>query len=58
MPWLSFTYLVMRIDVGNISNAAIMNIEANHGIKQELHLSAQQVRSLYPLAMYVADVLV
>ncbi|KII90127.1 hypothetical protein PLICRDRAFT_580234 [Plicaturopsis crispa FD-325 SS-3] len=42
MPWLSFTYLVMRIDVGNISNAAIMNIEANHGIKQELHLSAQQ----------------
>jgi hypothetical protein len=31
----------MRIDINNISNAAIMNLEAGHGIKKELGLSAQ-----------------
>ncbi|KAF8580945.1 MFS general substrate transporter [Ramaria rubella] len=42
MPWLCLTYLVMRIDVNNVSNAAIINTEQGHGIKQDLHLSPQQ----------------
>ncbi|KAJ7723878.1 MFS general substrate transporter [Mycena metata] len=32
----------MRVDVTNISNAAIMNLEQNMDVKQQLHLSAQQ----------------
>ncbi|KAG6830305.1 hypothetical protein H0H87_008556 [Tephrocybe sp. NHM501043] len=36
LPWLCFTYLVMRIDVNNISNAAIMNVEVKHDIKTQL----------------------
>ncbi|KAK0432051.1 major facilitator superfamily domain-containing protein [Desarmillaria tabescens] len=39
IPWLCITYLVMRIDINNISNAAIINIEQGHGIKKQLHLS-------------------
>ncbi len=31
----------MRIDINNISNAAIINIEQGHGIKKQLHLSTQ-----------------
>jgi hypothetical protein len=42
MPWLCLTYLVLRIDVNNVANAAIMNIEQGHGIKKDLHLSPQQ----------------
>ncbi|KAF8527069.1 high-affinity nicotinic acid transporter [Gautieria morchelliformis] len=42
MPWLCLTYLVMRIDINNIANAAIMNIEEGHGIKKDLNLSPQQ----------------
>ncbi|KAK5118602.1 hypothetical protein LTR85_008067 [Meristemomyces frigidus] len=34
--WYSFVYLVMRINVSNISNTAIMNVEAGHGIKKQL----------------------
>jgi hypothetical protein len=41
MPWLCLTYLIMRIDVNNIANAAIMNLEQGTGIKQQLGLSAQ-----------------
>ncbi|KAK0462575.1 high-affinity nicotinic acid transporter [Desarmillaria tabescens] len=41
IPWLCITYLVMRIDINNISNAAIINIEQGHGIKKQLHLSTQ-----------------
>ncbi|PBK95370.1 MFS general substrate transporter [Armillaria gallica] len=41
IPWLCMTYLVMRIDINNISNAAIINIEQGHGIKKQLHLSTQ-----------------
>ncbi|KAG7446707.1 MFS general substrate transporter [Guyanagaster necrorhizus] len=41
IPWLCITYLVMRIDINNISNAAIINIEQGHGIKTQLHLSTQ-----------------
>ncbi|KAF8876114.1 MFS general substrate transporter [Mucidula mucida] len=42
LPWLCITYLVMRIDINNVSNAAIMNIEQGHGIKKQLNLSPQQ----------------
>jgi hypothetical protein len=42
MPWLCFTYLVMRIDVNNIANAAIMNLEQGHGIKKQLGLNPNQ----------------
>ncbi|ESK93306.1 phthalate transporter [Moniliophthora roreri MCA 2997] len=41
MPWLCVTYLIMRIDINNIANAAIMNLEQGTGIKQQLGLSAQ-----------------
>lgn len=34
--WYSFVYLLMRIDVTNISNTAIINIEEGNGIKKEL----------------------
>ncbi|KAE8408113.1 major facilitator superfamily domain-containing protein [Aspergillus pseudonomiae] len=41
--WYSFVYLIMRIDVTNISNAAIINIEEGNGIKKELgNLSSEQ----------------
>ncbi|KAK0240782.1 major facilitator superfamily domain-containing protein [Armillaria nabsnona] len=41
IPWLCITYLVIRIDISNISNAAIINIEQGHGIEKQLHLSTQ-----------------
>ncbi|KAJ7577022.1 MFS general substrate transporter [Mycena floridula] len=42
MPLVLLQYTIMRIDVNNISNVAIMNIEQGTNIKQQLHLSAQQ----------------
>ncbi|GAB1206467.1 hypothetical protein APSETT445_005156 [Aspergillus pseudonomiae] len=42
--WYSFVYLIMRIDVTNISNAAIINIEEGNGIKKELgNLSSEHI---------------
>lgn len=41
--WYSFVYLIMRIHVSNITNTAIINLEAGHGIKKELgNLTSQQ----------------
>lgn len=41
--WYSFVYLIMRIDVTNISNTAIINSEEGNGIKKELgNLSSEQ----------------
>lgn len=41
--WYSFVYLLMRIEVTNISNTAIINIEEGNGIKKELgNLSSGQ----------------
>lgn len=41
--WYSFVYLIMRIDVTNITNTAIINIEEGNGIKKELgNLSSEQ----------------
>lgn len=41
--WYSFVYLIMRIDVTNITNTAIINIEEGNGIKKELgNLSSGQ----------------
>lgn len=34
--WYSFVYLIMRIHVSNISNAAIINLEQGTGIKKQL----------------------
>ncbi|KEZ45632.1 hypothetical protein SAPIO_CDS1990 [Scedosporium apiospermum] len=34
--WYAFVYLIMRIHVGNISNAAIINLEQGTGIKKQL----------------------
>lgn len=34
--WYSFVYLIMRIHVSNITNTAIINLEAGNGIKKEL----------------------
>jgi hypothetical protein len=34
--WYSFVYLIMRIHVSNITNVAIINVEAGHGIKKQL----------------------
>ena len=34
--WYSFVYLIMRIDVGNITNTAIINLEQGNGIKKQL----------------------
>jgi hypothetical protein len=42
IPWVCITYLVMRIDIDNISNAAIMNTEQGTDIKKQLGLSALQ----------------
>ncbi|KAJ6512508.1 MFS general substrate transporter [Mycena sanguinolenta] len=42
MPLVLLQYLFMRVDVTNISNAAIMNLEQKTDIKTQLHLSAQQ----------------
>ncbi|KAF5392071.1 hypothetical protein D9757_003210 [Collybiopsis confluens] len=41
LPWLCITYLVMRIDINNVANAAILNEEAGDDIKTQLHLSPQ-----------------
>ena len=41
--WYSFVYLIMRIDVSNISNTAIINKEQGDGIKKQLgNLSSEQ----------------
>ncbi|TPX16514.1 uncharacterized protein E0L32_003808 [Thyridium curvatum] len=41
--WYSFVYLIMRIHVSNISNSAIMNVEAGTGIRKQLgNLSSSQ----------------
>ncbi|RDB23634.1 hypothetical protein Hypma_009339 [Hypsizygus marmoreus] len=42
MTWVCLTYLVMRTDANNVSNAAIMNVEQGHGIKEQLRLSPNQ----------------
>ncbi|GAA5895566.1 hypothetical protein JCM6882_000342 [Rhodosporidiobolus microsporus] len=42
MPWYLVTYCIMRIDVGNISNAGVMNSETGHSLRQVLGLTAQQ----------------
>lgn len=34
--WYAFVYLIMRIHVSNISNAAIINLEEGTGIKKQL----------------------
>lgn len=34
--WYALVYLIMRIHVGNISNAAIINIEQGTGIRKQL----------------------
>ncbi|KAK2762168.1 hypothetical protein FQN54_001176 [Arachnomyces sp. PD_36] len=41
--WYSFVYLIMRIDVTNVTNTAIINVEQGNGIKKELGgLTSQQ----------------
>src|ERR1700761_8032824 len=41
--WYSFVYLVMRMHVSNITNAAIINLEQGDGIKKQLgNLSSSQ----------------
>jgi hypothetical protein len=41
--WYSIVYLIMRVHVGNISNAAIINLEQGDGIKKQLgNLSSSQ----------------
>ncbi|CAI6334776.1 unnamed protein product [Periconia digitata] len=41
--WYAFVYLIMRIHVSNISNAAIINLEAGTGIRKQLgNLSSSQ----------------
>ena len=41
--WYSFVYLIMRIDVTNVTNTAIINIEEGNGIKKELgNITSQQ----------------
>ncbi|TQN65548.1 MFS transporter prlL [Colletotrichum shisoi] len=43
LVWYSFVYLVMRIHVSNISNAAIINLEQGTGIRRQLgDLSSSQ----------------
>ncbi|GAA5893181.1 hypothetical protein JCM8208_004367 [Rhodotorula glutinis] len=42
LPWVYLTYCIMRIDVGNISNAGVMNSETGHSLRQVLHLTPQQ----------------
>ncbi|CAK7900292.1 hypothetical protein CAAN3_05S00606 [[Candida] anglica] len=38
----SVVYLFTQINKGNLSNVAIVNLEAGHGIKEELSLNSQQ----------------
>jgi hypothetical protein len=41
--WYSFVYLIMRINVSNITNTAIINIEEGTGIKKQLgNLTSEQ----------------
>ncbi|GAA6004853.1 hypothetical protein JCM10207_008428 [Rhodosporidiobolus poonsookiae] len=42
LPWIYLTYCVVRIDVGNISNAGVMNSESGHSLKQTLGLTPQE----------------
>lgn len=43
LVWYSFVYLIMRIHVSNISNAAIINLEQGTGIRRQLgDLSSSQ----------------
>ncbi|KAJ7671191.1 MFS general substrate transporter [Mycena rosella] len=60
MPLVLVQYLIMRVDVTNISNVAIMNIEQKTDIKHQLHLSAQQwvwvVASFYYPYMFLEPI--
>ena len=43
VSWYSFVYLIMRIQVSNITNTAIINLEEGTGIKKQLgNLTSQQ----------------
>ncbi|GAA5984372.1 hypothetical protein JCM10908_003319 [Rhodotorula pacifica] len=42
MPIICVTYMVVRLDLNNISNAGTMNSETGHSLKQMLHLNAKQ----------------
>jgi hypothetical protein len=43
LAWYWFVYLIMRVDVSNISNMAIINIEQGNDIKKERgNLTSQQ----------------
>ncbi|GAA5902860.1 hypothetical protein JCM6882_009146 [Rhodosporidiobolus microsporus] len=60
IPWYMVTYCIMRIDVGNISNAGVMNSETGHSLRQTLGLTAQQwawcLTSFYYTYMFVEPV--
>ncbi|KAG7093341.1 hypothetical protein E1B28_007021 [Marasmius oreades] len=60
MPLVLFQYLIMRIDVNNVSNVAILNVEQGTDIKTQLGLSAQQwvwvIASFYYPYMFLEPV--
>ncbi|KWU42302.1 MFS general substrate transporter [Rhodotorula sp. JG-1b] len=60
MPIICITYMVVRLDLNNISNAGTMNSETGHSLKQMLHLNAKQwawvVSSFYYVYMAVEPV--
>lgn len=42
LPLIAVTYCVVRLDLGNISNAGTMNSETHDSLKQTLGLTPQQ----------------
>ncbi|GAA6004413.1 uncharacterized protein JCM10292_007055 [Rhodotorula paludigena] len=42
IPYICLTYMVVRLDLGNVANSGTMNSEAGHSLKQVLSLDAKQ----------------
>ncbi|GJN93320.1 hypothetical protein Rhopal_006367-T1 [Rhodotorula paludigena] len=42
IPYICLTYMVVRLDLGNVANSGTTNSEAGHSLKQVLSLDAKQ----------------
>ncbi|GAA5958428.1 hypothetical protein JCM21900_002191 [Sporobolomyces salmonicolor] len=60
LPIILVSYCIVRLDLGNISNAGIMNAETGDSLKKQLHLDAEQwalaLLAFYPPYMVVEPI--
>ncbi|GAA5900204.1 hypothetical protein JCM5296_001487 [Sporobolomyces johnsonii] len=60
LPIILVSYCIVRLDLGNISNAGIMNAETGDSLKKRLHLNAEQwalvLLAFYPPYMLIEPI--